>query len=151
MNGTRSMPQRRQWFSRSLICTGTRKMWQAYNWFWRSNKTRTACSLIGLPKNLHSLGMWLISWTWYWQKVAKNQLFWEGVQEAFSGQFEAYDNMLLWMMRLLVTFTTLSLVKCSSWLEKAFGQYGKTWIPSKWPPLVILHCQKQCIQFLWFL
>jgi len=28
--------------------------------------------------------------TW---KVANNQLFWEGVQEAFEGQNEAYDNM----------------------------------------------------------
>ena len=88
MNGTRSMPQRRQWFSRSLICTGTRKIWQAYNWFWRSNKTRTACSLIGLPKNLHSLGMWLISWTWYWQKVANNQLW----QHAFVDD-EALSNL----------------------------------------------------------
>jgi len=27
------------------------------------------------------------------RKVANNQLFWEGVQEAFEGQNEAYDNM----------------------------------------------------------
>ena len=32
-------------------------------------------------------------------KAGNNQLFWEGVQEAFAGQDEAHDNLHLQMMK----------------------------------------------------
>ena len=52
------------------------------------------------------------------EKAANNRLFWEGVQEAFKGQDEAYKTCTLQMMRFSVNAITSTSRNISSWLEK---------------------------------